>query len=70
MLCEKDMLTPFMIPEQFNLNDTALTQGPFTNLIGIFDKISDERVQLWQQYLCRHAAPTELESNAWVVEIM
>ena len=64
------MLTLFLIPERFDLDDTSFTRGPFTNLINKFHDIHDEKVQLWQQNLCTHATPVELESNTWAVEII
>ena len=49
VLPENDMLTPFLIPEQFDLDDTSSTRGPFTsNLIDDFHNIPDEKAQLWQ----------------------
>ena len=70
VLIENDMLTPFLIPARFDLDDPALTAGPFTNLIVDFHKISDETAQRWQQYLRKYAAPVELESASWAVQIM
>ena len=63
------MLTPFLIPDRFDLDDTSFTRGLFTNLIDNFHGIPDKKALLWQQYLCKHAAPVELESNTWAVEI-
>ena len=70
VLTENDMMTPFMVPSKFDINDPTKTRGPFTNLLDDFHKISDEIAQLWQQYLGKHAAPVELESDAWAVTIM
>ena len=70
VLTEHDMLTPFMIPEKFDIDDPTSLSGPFTNLLVDFHKVSDERVQLWQQYLRTHAAPVELESDSWAVLIL
>ena len=64
------MLTPYLIPETFDLDDPTLTKGPFTNLIDDFHVVSDEKAQLWQKYLRKYAAPVELESAAWAVEVM
>ena len=70
VLTENDMLTPFMIPEKFDIDDPTSLSGPFTNILVDFHKVSDESVQLWQQYLRAHAAPVELESDSWAVLIM
>ena len=70
VLIENDMMTPFMIPSKFDINDPSVIQGPFTSLLDDFHKIPDELAQLWQQYLCKHAAPVELESDTWAVTIM
>ena len=64
VLTENDMITPYLIPETFDLDDPTLTKGPFTNLIDDFHAVSDEKAQLWQKYLLRYAAPVELESAA------
>ena len=69
-LGENDMLTPFLIPEQFKLDDMSLTRVPSTNLIDDFHKIPNKKAQLWQQYLCGYTAPIEVESNTWTVESM
>ena len=70
VLTENDMLTPYLIPETFDLDDPTLTKGPFTNLIDDFHAVSDEKAQLWQKYLHKYAAFVELESAAWAVEVM
>ena len=44
--------------------------GPFINLINKFHKIPDEEAQRWQKYICKYAAPVEIESAAWAVETM
>jgi len=45
-LTENDMLTPFMIPENFNIDNPTSLSGPFTNILVDFHKVSGERVQL------------------------
>ena len=65
-----DMLTPYLIPATFDLGDPTSTKGPFTNLIDNFHTVSDEKAQLWQRYLHKYAAPIELDSGAWAVEVM
>lgn len=43
VLTENDMLTPYLIPETFDLDDPTLTKGPFTNLIDDFHAVFDEK---------------------------
>ena len=62
VLTENDMLTPYLIPEMFDLDDPTLTKGSFTNLIDDFHTVYNEKAQLWQKYPCKYAAPVELES--------
>jgi len=70
VLTEHDMLAPFMVPAEFEIDDPTKLAGPFTNILVDFHKVSDGKIQLWQQYIHTHAAPVELESDKWAVAIM
>ncbi len=54
------MLTPFMVPTKFGINNIAKIKGPFINMLTNFDKIIIETACRWQKYLCRHAADVDL----------
>ena len=70
VLMDNDMITPFMIPTQFDIDDPSKLNGPFINLIDDFHKIPDKGAQRWQKWICKYAAPVEIESAAWAVETM
>ena len=70
VLMDNDMITPFLIPTQFDIDDPSKLNGPFINLIDDFHKISDGEAQRWQKWICKYAAPVEIESAAWAVETM
>ena len=70
VLMDNDMITPFLIPTTFDLNDPSKINGPFINIIDEFHKIPDEEAQRWQKYVCKYVAPVEIESAAWAVETM
>ena len=64
VLVANDMLTPFLIPATFDLDDPTLMAGSFTNLSVDFHKISYDTTQLWQQFLQKYAAPVEIKSDS------
>jgi len=65
-----DMVTPFMIPEYFDLDDPSSVKGPFINLLETPTLVPDEKVYDWTRFLKKFAAPVELESATWAGEIM
>ena len=70
VIVENDMMTPFMIPTTFDIDDPSQLSGPFRNLIDNFPNIPYEECERWQRYLHKFAANVEVESNNWAVEIM
>ena len=69
--CEtNDMLTPFSIPARFNENDPASVRGPFVSLLTHFSTIEEEAVLSWQRFFNKFAAPVEIESAAWALDIL
>ncbi len=70
ILHQNDMTTLFMIPTEFDINDTTKIKGPYINLLTDFDKISIETACRWQKYLLRCAADVELERTVWAEGVM
>ena len=64
------MLTPFLIPAEFDINGPSKLHGPFTNLITDFKDISDAKALEWQQYIPHYEANIELESKNWAAILM
>lgn len=65
-----DMVTPFMIPKHFDLDDPSSVKGPYVNLLETPTLISDEKVYDWMRFLKKFAAQVELESALWAGEII
>ena len=63
------MLTPFMIPDQFDL-DSGAVSGNFTNLLEDFKSVSTDTAARWMKYLRKWALPVELESDLWSAGIL
>jgi hypothetical protein len=53
---DNDMLTPFSIPTEFDVNDPSKTRGPFISLLDNFHDIDDATACRWQRYLQKNAA--------------
>ena len=70
ILRQNDMLTPFLIPAEFDIDDPSKLCGPFTNLITDFKEISDAKALEWQQCIHHYAANVELESKNWAEILM
>ena len=61
-LVKNDMLTPFLVPTEFDVNDPSKTRGPFRDLTEDFHLVTLDEAKLWQSYLLVHARDEELES--------
>ena len=64
------MLTPFLVPTEFDVNDPSKIRGPFRDLTKDFHLVTLDEAKLWQSYLLVHAADEELESCSWAKQIL
>ena len=64
------MITPFMIPHEFYVNDPTVIRGPFTNTIETFHELTLNRAQEWQRWIGKNAEEVEIENHIWSADLM
>ena len=70
VLIKNDMLAPFLVPSEFDVDDPTKTKGPFIDITIDPHLVPDDVAKRWQVYLSVHAAEVDIESCSWAAMIM